>query len=42
MTAVPKLQLTDVKKSFGNNHVLRGINLTVEKGKSLVVIGGDG
>ncbi len=42
MTAVPKLQLTDVKKSFGNNHVLRGINLTVEKGKSLVVIGGSG
>ncbi|HEX2751701.1 MAG TPA: ATP-binding cassette domain-containing protein [Alphaproteobacteria bacterium] len=42
MTAVPKLQLTDVKKSFGNNHVLRGINLTIPKGKSLVVIGGSG
>ena len=42
MTAQPKLQLSDVKKSFGSNHVLRGINLSIEKGKSLVVIGGSG
>jgi len=42
MTAAPKLRLDNVKKSFGNNHVLRGINLAIEKGKSLVVIGGSG
>ncbi len=40
MTA--KLALTDVHKSFGSNQVLRGVNLTIEKGKSLVVIGGSG
>lgn len=39
---VPKLQLEGVYKSFGNNHVLRGVDLTIEKGKSLVVIGGSG
>lgn len=38
----PKLQLEGVYKSFGNNHVLRGIDLTIPKGKSLVVIGGSG
>lgn len=37
-----KLELKDVRKSFGNNHVLRGVNLSIEKGKSLVVIGGSG
>ncbi len=42
MSAAPKLQLQDVRKTFGNNHVLRGINISVEKGKSLVVIGGSG
>lgn len=42
MAAQPKLQLSDVKKSFGSNHVLRGIDLSIEKGKSLVVIGGSG
>lgn len=42
MTGIAKLQLRDVKKSFGKNHVLRGINLSIEKGKSLVVIGGSG
>lgn len=37
-----KLVLKDVYKSFGDNHVLRGVNLSIEKGKSLVVIGGSG
>ena len=37
-----KLELRDVRKSFGSNHVLRGVNISVEKGKSLVVIGGSG
>ena len=42
MTSVAKLEFTDVYKSFGDNHVLRGVNLSVDKGKSLVVIGGSG
>jgi phospholipid/cholesterol/gamma-HCH transport system ATP-binding protein len=37
-----KLELQGVYKSFGRNHVLRGIDLSIEKGKSLVVIGGSG
>ena len=36
------IQLENVTKSFGSNHVLRGINLTVPKGQSMVVIGGSG
>lgn len=42
MTQTAKLQLSNVQKSFGKNHVLRGIDLSIEKGKSLVVIGGSG
>ncbi len=38
----PKLELHNVKKSFGDKHVLNGINLEVPAGKSLVVIGGSG
>ncbi len=37
-----KLRLAHVNKRFGNNHVLKGINLAIEPGKSLVVIGGSG
>ncbi|MES2728631.1 MAG: ATP-binding cassette domain-containing protein [Pseudomonadota bacterium] len=40
MTA--KIELKNVKKSFGTKHVLRGINLRVEPGESLVIIGGSG
>ena len=36
------ITLTDVHKSFGDNHVLRGVNLHVDKGTSLVIIGGSG
>jgi len=36
------ITLTDVKKSFGNNHVLRGVTLDIPKGTSLVIIGGSG
>lgn len=42
MSAQPKLELKDVTKSFGRNHVLRGVNISIEKGKSLVIIGGSG
>ena len=41
MTA-PHIQLSDVRKAFGAKQVLNGVNLSVEKGKSLVVIGGSG
>lgn len=36
------IRFDDVHKSFGSNHVLRGIDLEVAKGESLVVIGGSG
>ncbi len=37
-----KIILKKVYKSFGNNHVLNGLDLSVPAGKSLVVIGGSG
>ncbi|WP_193141729.1 MULTISPECIES: ABC transporter ATP-binding protein [unclassified Meridianimarinicoccus] len=36
------IQLENVHKSFGNNAVLRGVNLEVPKGESMVIIGGSG
>ena len=36
------IELVGVTKSFGNNHVLRGVDLTVDRGTSLVIIGGSG
>lgn len=36
------LRLTDVEKRFGSNEVLKGVNLDVAPGQSLVVIGGSG
>lgn len=42
MSSTPKIRLENLKKSFGSNHVLKDINLTIEKGESLVVIGGSG
>jgi phospholipid/cholesterol/gamma-HCH transport system ATP-binding protein len=36
------ITLTDVHKTFGPNHVLRGVNLTIPKGQSMVIIGGSG
>jgi phospholipid/cholesterol/gamma-HCH transport system ATP-binding protein len=42
MADAPKIQLTGVKKSFGNKQVLRGIDLSVNKAESVVVIGGSG
>ncbi len=38
----PFISLKDVKKSFGSKRVLNGINVEVQKGRSLVVIGGSG
>jgi phospholipid/cholesterol/gamma-HCH transport system ATP-binding protein len=36
------IELRAVTKSFGQNHVLRGVDLTVPRGTSMVVIGGSG
>lgn len=38
----PKIALSHVKKSFGSNHVLKGIDLEIQPGESLVIIGGSG
>lgn len=38
----PILKLEDVKKSFGPKEVLKGVDLEVQKGESLVVLGGSG
>ncbi len=42
MPNVPKIQLTGVCKRFGKKIVLDGIDLAIEKGESVVVIGGSG
>ena len=36
------IDLQGVTKSFGSNHVLRGVDLTIPRGQSMVVIGGSG
>lgn len=41
-TATPKIEMKDVYKSFGDNHVLNGVDLRVAQGESLVIIGGSG
>lgn len=38
----PILKLEGIEKSFGRNNVLRGVDLDVAPGQSLVVIGGSG
>ena len=40
--ATPKIQVENLQKSFGSKQVLRNINLRVDDGESLVVIGGSG
>lgn len=42
MTDNVHIELKDVRKSFGPKDVLRGINVTAERQRSLVVIGGSG
>jgi len=36
------IELRNIHKSYGANHVLRGVSLDIKKGESLVVIGGSG
>ena len=40
--ATPKIKLTEVVKRFGDNVVLDGVNLSVEPGESVAIIGGSG
>ncbi|HYM18829.1 MAG TPA: ATP-binding cassette domain-containing protein [Micropepsaceae bacterium] len=42
MTATPKIELKGVKKRFGPKVVLDGIDLAINKGDSIVIIGGSG
>lgn len=37
-----KIEAKNLTKSFGSKHVLRGLDVAVEEGESLVVIGGSG
>lgn len=36
------ITLDNVHKAFGDNKILRGVNLTIPKGESMVIIGGSG
>ncbi|RDD62427.1 ABC transporter ATP-binding protein [Ferruginivarius sediminum] len=38
----PKIRVRGLSKSFGDNQVLRGLDLDVDEGESVVVIGGSG
>lgn len=38
----PVLELNDIHKSFGNNHVLKGFSLKLYKGENLVIMGKSG
>ncbi|MDR3424039.1 MAG: ATP-binding cassette domain-containing protein [Alphaproteobacteria bacterium] len=42
MTTLPKIQLSGVAKSFDSKHVLRGVDLSIGTGESVVIIGGSG
>jgi phospholipid/cholesterol/gamma-HCH transport system ATP-binding protein len=42
VNGIPKIELRDVKKRFGPKIVLDGVNLSVNPGDSLVIIGGSG
>ena len=36
------IEIQDVFKTFGNNQVLTGVNLTIKKGETIVIIGRSG
>ena len=42
MTDQPKIRIRDLHKAFGPKQILRGLNLDVGKGESVVIIGGSG
>jgi phospholipid/cholesterol/gamma-HCH transport system ATP-binding protein len=37
-----EIRVEDLHKSFGNNHVLRGINLEIHSGEMVAIVGGSG
>jgi len=39
---IPKIKITELTKEFGEKKVLQGINLEINKGESLVILGGSG
>ena len=38
----PVIELVDVKKSYGSQQVLKGVNLSIPEGKTTVIVGGSG
>lgn len=42
LSATPMIELQNVSKAFGKKEVLKGVSLTIPKGKSLVILGGSG
>ncbi len=40
--SIPMIKLTDVHKSFGRKVVLNGVDLEIQRGESVVIIGGSG
>ena len=42
MTGIPKIRIRGLCKAFGTNQVLRGLDLDIAAGESVVVIGGSG
>ena len=42
MSATPVVSITNLNKSFGSNHVLRGIDLEVQQGEVVCIIGPSG
>lgn len=42
MSTTPVVSITDLNKSFGTNHVLRGIDLEVQQGEVVCIIGPSG
>jgi len=40
--AAPLLAIKDIRKSFGMNAVLKGINISVDRGEICALIGGNG
>lgn len=42
MNAEPMIRLTDVRKRFGSQEILKGINLSIYEGKTTVIVGESG
>jgi phospholipid/cholesterol/gamma-HCH transport system ATP-binding protein len=42
MSEKPIIQMIDVRKTFGSQQILRGVNLSLVEGKTTVIVGGSG